>query len=120
MGRIYLNQLGERQAVNEVYLVGDKQLRKNRNDNLYLQMRLSDRTGAVNAMMLNANDRIAATFRNGDYVHVDGTTQVYNGAMQIIVTRIETADPTEVDEADFLQLDQLQIGLSDASAADDF
>ena len=83
------------------FLASDKQLRPNRNGNLYLQLRLSDRTGSVNAMMWNANDRIYQAFHNGDYVHVQGTSQVYNGNLQIIVTQIDAAEPGNIDEADF-------------------
>ena len=71
MTRRFINQLGEHETVREIFLVGNKQLRQNRNGNLYLQMQLSDRTGSVNGMMWNANDRVASTFKNGDFVEVE-------------------------------------------------
>ena len=87
MTRRFINQLGERESINEVFLAGDKQLRKNRNGNLYLQMRLTDRTGSVNALMWNTSDSAAHAFDNGDFVRVDGITQFYNGSLQIIANR---------------------------------
>jgi 3'-5' exoribonuclease len=108
MGRRYLGQLGEREAVNEVFVVSDKQLRPNRNGNLYLQMRLTDRTGSVNAMMWNASDRSADDFDVGDYVRIEGTTQYYNGNMQIIVTQVELAEPGDVNEEELIQIDREQ------------
>jgi 3'-5' exoribonuclease len=35
--RKFVNQLGERETLDQVFLVADKQLRANRNGNLYLQ-----------------------------------------------------------------------------------
>jgi 3'-5' exoribonuclease len=83
MSRRFINQLGEREDIDEVFLASEKQLRPNRNGNLYLQLRLSDRTGTVNAMMWNAHEGIYQAFENGDFVHVQGTSQVYNGNLPI-------------------------------------
>ncbi len=104
MTRQFINQLGDGEAVREVYLVGGKQLRQNRKGNLYLQMQLSDRTGSINGMLWNANDRVASTFDNGDFVEIEGVSQFYNGAMQIIVNGLEPAKEDTIDEADFIYI----------------
>ncbi len=104
MNQRFINQFGEHEAIHQVFLVLDKQLRTNRNGNLYLQMRLSDRTGTVNAMMWNVSDRIMREFATGDYVRATGNTQYYNGAMQIIVTNVERVAAETVNEEDFNQL----------------
>jgi 3'-5' exoribonuclease len=109
MARRFINQLGEHETVREVFLVGNKQLRQNRNGNLYLQMQLSDRTGSVNGMMWNANDHIASTFKNGDFIEIQGTSQFYNGAMQIIVNSLETAKEDSVDHEDFIFVSQQDV-----------
>jgi 3'-5' exoribonuclease len=49
----------------------------------------------------NASDALYKSFENGDYVRVSGTAQSYQGAMQIIATKIGNVDASEVDEADF-------------------
>jgi 3'-5' exoribonuclease len=104
MSRRAINQLGDHEAIDQIFLASDKQLRPNRSGNLYLSLRLSDRTGTVMGMMWNANDRVYRTFDNGDYVRVEGNTQFYNGALQIIVTHIEQALDGDIDEADFVPL----------------
>ncbi len=104
MARRFISQLGERESVDEIFLVADKQLRTNRQGNFYLQMRLSDRSGSLTAMMWNANDKVYSSFENGDYVRVQGTSQFYNGALQMIVSRIDRVIPRDVDEADFVTL----------------
>jgi len=102
MARRFINQLTERDTIDQVFLVADKQLRANRNGNLYVQIRLSDKTGSLTGMLWNASESIYNSFENGSYLRVQGTTQLYNGALQMIVTRIERVDPTSVDEADFV------------------
>ena len=62
MTRKFINQLGEGENVDEVFLASEKQLRTNRNGNLYLQVRLSDRTGSLTAMLWNANDTLYRSF----------------------------------------------------------
>ncbi|HBB75694.1 MAG TPA: CMP-binding protein, partial [Planctomycetaceae bacterium] len=46
----------------------------------------------------NASDADYGAFQDGDFVHVEGHTQLYSGAMQIIIATIERADPGTVDE----------------------
>jgi 3'-5' exoribonuclease len=104
MARRFINQLGEHEAVDQIFLVSDKQLRTNRNGNLYLQLRLTDRTGSVTAMLWNVNDQVSGSFDNGAYVRVQGTTQFYNGALQMIVQRVERVDPATIDETEFQTL----------------
>ncbi len=106
--RRYISQWGERENIDDVFVVTEKQLRPNKNGNLYLLMRLSDRTGTVNAMMWNANDRTGRDFDSGDFVRIEGTTQHYNGNLQIIVNHVEPAEPGIVNEDELLQVDQQQ------------
>ena len=100
--RRYVNQLGERENIDQVFLVADKQLRANRNGNLYLQLRLTDKTGSLTGMLWNASDSLFNSVETGNYLRVAGTTQIYNGQLQMIVTRIEPTDPRQIDEQDFV------------------
>lgn len=104
MPRRFISEFGEHEELNDIFVASDKQLRPNRNGNLYLQLRLTDRTGSVNAMMWNANDRVYNSFENGDYVQVRGTSQIYNGNLQMILTQIDVAEPGDVHEEDFVQM----------------
>jgi len=101
MPRRYINELGQQESINEVFAVTDKQLRPNRNGNLYLQIELADRGGSIGARMWNANETLYKSFEKGDYVRVEGSTQVFQGAVQMIVNRITKVDPAEVDPEDF-------------------
>src|SRR5262245_54827024 len=102
--RRFVSQLGHNEQIAQVFLASDKQLRPNRNGNLYLQLQLSDRSGAIAARLWNASENDYRAFENGDYVKVEGNTQLFQGNMQLIATSIRRARPDEIDEADFLVL----------------
>ena len=104
MPRQFVKELNDGDAIDQVFLASEKQLRTNRNGNLYLQLRLSDRTGSTTAMFWNAKESHFESFNNGDFVHVKGTSQLYNGNMQVLVKEVAQADKTKVDEADFVTL----------------
>jgi len=110
VSRRFISELTDATQVDEVFRASGKQLRPNRNGNLYLQVQLSDRTGSITAMLWNANDRIYRSFQNGDFVHIDGTAQLYNGNIQVIATQIERVEAVTVDEADFLHTGSCDLG----------
>jgi 3'-5' exoribonuclease len=110
MTRRFINQLGENEKIDQVFIANGKQLRPNRQGNLYLQISLSDRSGIVNAMQWNANQTVYDSFENGDYINVQGTTQFFNGNLQIIVQKLTKADPARVDTAEFHVLSNEGIG----------
>ena len=109
MSRRYVNEFGHQETVDEVFVASGKQLRPNRNGNLYLQVELSDRTGAISARMWNATEGVYRSFDNGDYVRVEGTAQLFQGAMQVIATRLSKVDPEDVNEDEFTPLAAVQV-----------
>jgi 3'-5' exoribonuclease len=102
MARHYVNQLTNGESVDESFLVADKQLRANRQGNLYLHLELRDKTGSVGARLWNASEGLARTFEPGDFLRVRGKTQVFQGALQIILSHVEVIDPAQVEAEDFL------------------
>lgn len=109
MARRFVRQLRHQEQVNQVFLAMEKQLRPNRNGNLYLQVELSDRSGSIGARLWNASHGDYRSFENGDYVHVEGATQLFQGNMQLIATTIRRARPDEVVEADFVTLQSEEV-----------
>ena len=104
MSRRFVKELSDGETIDQVFLASEKQLRTNRNGNLYLQLRLSDKTGSMTAMLWNAQQKHFDCFDNGDFVKIKGTSQLYNGAMQVLAKQVEKSDGQGVDEADFITL----------------
>jgi len=95
--------------VDQIFLASEKQLRPNRNGNLYLQLELSDRSGVISARMWNASEQDYRNFENGDYVRVEGTTQLFQGTIQLIATTIRKAPKSDVNPDDFMILGSKEI-----------
>src|SRR5712692_9533831 len=102
MGRRFVLQMTDGDAIEEVYLVSDKQLRANRNGNLYLQLELRDRTGCISARMWNASEHLFRTFDTGDFLQIKGKVQLFQGALQMILSHIDRVETEKVELADFL------------------
>src|SRR5438552_12100586 len=102
MARRFVQQMTDGDAIEEVYLVTDKQLRANRNGNLYLQCELRDRTGSISARLWNAGEHLFRSFESGDFVIARGKVQLFQGALQIILSNIERTETEKVDLGDFL------------------
>ncbi|MEM9940507.1 MAG: HD domain-containing protein [Planctomycetota bacterium] len=109
MSRIFVNELSDGESVDQIFLASEKQLRTNRNGNLYIQVRMSDKSGSIVGMLWNANQGHFDAFSNGDYIRVLGTAQLYNGSMQVLAKKITKTEGRNVDEADFVTLSNSQI-----------
>ncbi len=117
MARRYIAELVDQESVDEIFLANNKQLRSNRNGDLYLSVELSDRTGSLQALMWNVDESVGRKFENGEFIRVRGTTQIYQGALQMIATSVARAPEQDVDPADFYplaprDLDQLSVKLA--------
>ena len=104
MSRRLITEFQPQVQIDQVFLATHKQLRPNRNGVLYLQVDLADKSGSITGRLWNASEADFEAFEDGDYVRVEGNTQLYSGSLQLIVTAIERADPRTVNEADFLVL----------------
>ena len=92
MSRRYVQQLADGETIEEIYLVTDKQLRANRNGNLYLQVELRDRTGSISARLWNAGEPLFRSFESGDFLLVKGKVQLFQGALQMILSHIDRVE----------------------------
>src|SRR6516165_2349302 len=94
MTRRFVQKLADGDTIEDVYLVTDKQLRANRNGNLYLQVELRDRSGSISARLWNAGEHLFRSFEAGDFLLAKGKVQLFQGALQVILSHIERV-PTE-------------------------
>jgi len=110
MSRKFVRQMADGDTVEEVYLVTDKQLRANRNGNLYLQVELRDRTGSISARLWNAGEHLFRSFDTGDFLAVKGKVQLFQGALQMILSQIERSEAEKIELADFLPHTEQDVG----------
>lgn len=109
MARRFVSELGPQENIDQVFLASEKQLRPNRSGNLYLQLELMDKTGSIGARLWNANEAVYRSFDNGDYVHIEGATQLFQGNLQLIISRLHRVSANEVEPADFLPVTEAEV-----------
>lgn len=93
----FINQLKDNETIDGVYQVAEKQLRPNKNGNLYLQFALCDKSGTLGGRLWNANDPQMYAFENGDYIRAEGSVQRFQGSLQFIAKRLTKIDAARVD-----------------------
>jgi 3'-5' exoribonuclease len=117
MSRRLITELPPQAQIDQLFLATHKQLRPNRNGQLYLQVELADKSGMITGRLWNASDDDYGAFEDGDYVRVEGHTQLYSGSLQLIISAIERADPRTVDESEFLVLSKNDVVRLEAELA---
>ena len=105
MNRTPISELSDGQQIDQAFQAADKQLRVNRQGGKYILMKLSDRSGTIAAMLWNADERMFDSFDRGDYIFCGGRTQIHNGNLQVIVSKLERMDPSEIEASDFERFD---------------
>jgi len=104
--QIYVDQIGERDAVESVFLVRDCTQAMARNGKPYMTLKLMDRSGEIEARVWDRVDEFATMFGKDDFIHVSGRGNLYLGKMQLVVQNIYRVAEEDVDLADFLPVSQ--------------
>src|SRR5207253_3952710 len=66
------------------------------------QVELRDRTGTISARLWNAGEHLFRSFDVGDFVQIKGKVQLFQGALQIILSHLDRVESEKVDLSDFL------------------
>lgn len=109
MTRKYINQIKENDKIEEIYRLTDKQLRPNKNGNLYLQFNLSDKTGMVGGRLWNITTELAEQVDNNDFVLFEGAAQRFQGTIQLIARKLVRVTSDQVDDKDFVRPNTVDI-----------
>ena len=99
---VYINELVNGQHIQETYLVRKITVGKTKAGKDYWSVTLGDSTGSIDAKIWSPGDPNIAEFNELDYVDISANVQEYRGELQLIVSSVRKADPSEVDPADFM------------------
>jgi len=102
MSRQFVNELRDGETVDEIYLVADRQLRANRNGDLYFLTQLRDRTGQISGLVWNVTEESVAEINVGDYISAQGKVQLFQGNLQMILNRISRHHADGMNVEDFV------------------
>lgn len=91
-----IQELREGQRISQCFLVRQKSQRSTRSGDPYLEILLADRSGTIPARAwTEVAQRCATQFDEGDFVFVEGRTETYRNALQLIVESIRRVEAYE-------------------------
>ncbi len=108
MKSVFVADLETNKPVTGVFLVQHKDIRFKKSKGgvdsgePFLSLTLSDRTGDLDAKMWDNVAGIMYSFEQDDFVEVKGVLQIHNNRKQLTVHRIQKAEESGIDLADFL------------------
>jgi 3'-5' exoribonuclease len=77
------------------FLCTQKDVRQGRGGDLFIALSLQDKTGVVKGRIFNEAARLRDEFDNGDFVKVQGRTDLFNGRVQMLIERIRRVNPDQ-------------------------
>jgi 3'-5' exoribonuclease len=77
------------------FLCTQKDVRQGRGGDLFISLSLQDRTGLVRGRIFNEAARLREEFDSGDFVKVQGRTDLFNGRVQLLVEKIRRVNPDQ-------------------------
>jgi 3'-5' exoribonuclease len=100
--KTYIEDIRERDPINSVFLVRDKNMAMAKNGKPYMNLKLMDRSGEVDGRIWDRVDELNTQFEKDDFVHVKGKANLFMGKMQFIINSIERVDEQLINLGDFL------------------
>ena len=102
MKKVYISGLSEKEQVDTTFLVSKKEMGKSKAGKAYLNLRLMDKTGELEARGWDNADALSKNFNKDDVAAVKGFVVSYQGKLQINVTSIEKAKDDGFSWTDYL------------------
>ncbi len=102
--KIMKKDITPNQEVTTFFALDSLRLKKSRDQRNYLSLALYDRTGRLNGYLWDGPVEAAALIREKTIVKVRGLVSKVNGSLIINVEKIRTAEKSEIDMEDFLDV----------------
>lgn len=77
------------------FLCTQKDVRQGRTGDVFIALSLQDRTGQLRGRIFNEVPRLRDEFDSGDFVKVQGRTDLFNGRIQLVVEKIRRVNPDQ-------------------------
>jgi 3'-5' exoribonuclease len=100
--RMWVSDLRENQAVDEVFMVSAKSLRFTRSGNPFLALELGDRTGRIQARLWENAEALQGVGEVDHFVRVSGQVAQFNETLQVNLVNLEAVPDESVDLTDYL------------------
>jgi len=111
---VYIQDIDGNQTVEGVFLVQSRQTGTTRKGDPFLKLKLSDRTGMLEARVWSNTPAIAVRFNQGDFVFLHARSEVYQGIVQLNLIDLTVVPDDKVDLSDYLPATRFDIDALEA------
>ncbi len=84
-----VQSMSDQSQIDSVYLVSEKYVGVGKNGKPFLAMKVSDKTGVIEARLWEKVEDVSKTFETGDLVKIKGAVQIFQGRKQLVVHKME-------------------------------
>lgn len=116
MERQQIQGLKDKDAVDSIFLVKEKNISIGKNGRLFMALKIGDKTGNMDCRVWENVDELGKSFAVGDLVKVKGMVQLFQNRRQLVIHRlervpVETSDMSEFVSASKVAVDDLWTNL---------
>ncbi len=96
-------------ALEQVFVVREKELRTTKNGDLYISATLGDKTGSISARMWQASEAVFNAIPAEGFIQITGRVEDYRGSLQLLLDACRPFPSDKLNMADFLPVSQFDI-----------
>jgi len=104
---LYLQDIRPGDKIASSFLVTEKNMAFSQKGSAYLNVRLKDKTGEIDAKVWDNAVALDRVFKKGDVIAVEGRAQSYRNAIQISILTAKPCDREDIDPSDYLPASKL-------------
>lgn len=102
MSHLKICDIRPKDQVKGIYFVKYISLQDARDGKKYINIILSDATGDLEGRIWHGGEQIVQKVSKGDFAHIDGKVNFFQGRRQMIISEIEKANAEKVNREDFI------------------
>ena len=103
----YIQNIKQGEKIASLFLVGEKNMAHSQKGAPYLNVRLKDKTGEVEAKVWDNAVEMDKIFKKGDVVYIEGRVQTYRNALQVSIVNLHPCAQDDFNPVDFLPVSKL-------------
>ncbi|MBN1553208.1 MAG: HD domain-containing protein [Phycisphaerae bacterium] len=107
--RVKVKDLANGQAVDQVFVVREKDLRTTKTGTFYISATLGDATGGIPSRMWQANEAIFQSIPAEGFLHVKGRVEDYRGSLQLVIEACRPMAADKVDMGEFIATAEVNV-----------
>ena len=97
----FIDEIKENDNVDSFFLVREKSSGVTKNGNIYLKLKLGDRSGEIEGRIWTLAETFNPFFERDDFVRVKGKAVSFQGQLQVNIVQIERAGEETLELSDF-------------------